>query len=68
GPGHLAGVIGVPTVSLFGATEARVWKAMGPRVKVVEGMEGIQVEDVFIAVMTNVEARMTKQCRMSNDE
>lgn len=32
GPGHLAGIIGVPTLSLFGPTDPAVWRPMGPKV------------------------------------
>src|SRR5690606_28215158 len=32
GPTHLAGIIGVPTVALFGPTDPRVWCPVGPRV------------------------------------
>ena len=39
GPGHLAGVIGVPTVALFGPTDPAVWRPMGPKVQVVRGVE-----------------------------
>jgi heptosyltransferase-3 len=33
GPGHLAGIIGLPSVILFGPTDPAVWKPMGPRVR-----------------------------------
>ena len=32
GPGHLAGIIGLPTVILFGPTDPAVWKPLGPRI------------------------------------
>jgi hypothetical protein len=32
---HLAGYLGVNTVALFGPTDPRVWKPLGPRVKVL---------------------------------
>lgn len=32
GPGHLAGIIGMPTVILFGPTDPSIWKPLGPRV------------------------------------
>jgi ADP-heptose:LPS heptosyltransferase len=32
GPGHLAGIIGLPTVILFGPTDPAMWKPLGPRV------------------------------------
>jgi len=49
GPGHLAGVLGVPTVSLFGATNAEVWKPMGPRVNAVAAgdINSISVDQVL---------------------
>lgn len=37
GPGHLAGVLGVTTLSLFGPTDPRVWRPIGPRAHVVRG-------------------------------
>ena len=36
GPAHLAAMIGVPTVVLFGPTSPTVWKPLGPRVRVIE--------------------------------
>jgi heptosyltransferase III len=37
GPGHLAAVVGVPTISIFGpASNAAVWTPMGPNVKVIQ--------------------------------
>lgn len=33
GPGHLAGIIGLPSVILFGPTDPGVWRPLGPRVK-----------------------------------
>jgi heptosyltransferase III len=50
GPCHVAGLLGTPTVVLFGVTDARVWAPVGGRVRVVEsdvGMEGIGVERVI---------------------
>ncbi len=37
GPGHLAGVMGLPTVSLFGPTCSKTWRPIGPRVTVIDG-------------------------------
>jgi len=31
GPGHLAAILGIATLSLFGPTEAKVWRPIGPR-------------------------------------
>lgn len=37
GPGHLAGIMGVPTISLFGPTSSAVqWRPLGPAVRVIE--------------------------------
>jgi ADP-heptose:LPS heptosyltransferase len=47
GPGHLAGIIGVPTVSIFMSTAAQRWKPIGPKVSVVEEDS---VDAVFEAV------------------
>jgi hypothetical protein len=49
GPAHLAGIIGTPTISLFGPTNPARWKPLGPKVRVVCGgsLESISVEEVF---------------------
>jgi heptosyltransferase III len=51
GPAHLAGIIGVPTVSLFGPTDPAVWKPLGPRVTVLrrDSIEEICVDEVLAA-------------------
>lgn len=36
GPAHLAGIIGVPTITLFGQDNSRLWKPLGPRVSVLQ--------------------------------
>lgn len=40
GLSHLAGVLGVPTVVLFGATDPAVWAPSGPAVRVVRAPGG----------------------------
>jgi ADP-heptose:LPS heptosyltransferase len=47
GPGHIAGAIGVPTVSLFGSPSYR-WKPLGPKVHVIEkeSLSKISVDEV----------------------
>jgi heptosyltransferase-3 len=35
GPAHLAAIIGVPTIALFGPTSPAQWKPLGPRVQVL---------------------------------
>jgi heptosyltransferase-3 len=37
GPGHLAGILGVPTVSIFGPTDPTAWHPLGPKVRIVQG-------------------------------
>jgi len=52
GPSHLAGIVGLPTVALFGPSNPDHWRPLGPRVRVVraESMEQIGVEQVLEAV------------------
>ncbi|MBK9126680.1 MAG: glycosyltransferase family 9 protein [Phycisphaerales bacterium] len=61
GPGHLAALLGTPTVSIFGPSDARVWRPRGARSVVVAGAElerpdwGIaaeQVADCVAAVLS----------------
>ena len=53
GPAHLAGIMGLPTVALFGPTDPAVWKPLGPKVKAVRSDAGlidkIAVNDVLAA-------------------
>ncbi|HEX8521500.1 MAG TPA: glycosyltransferase family 9 protein [Tepidisphaeraceae bacterium] len=51
GPAHLAGMIGVKTVAIFGATNPVVWKPLGPKVKLVsrETLEKVSVDEVLAA-------------------
>lgn len=58
GPGHLAGIIGVPTLSLFGPTDPRRWRPLGPGVEVLSGdpMEGIPVGDVYARVAALIDS------------
>jgi hypothetical protein len=52
GPSHLAGIVGLPTVALFGPSNPGQWRPLGPRVRVVraESMEQIGVGQVFESV------------------
>jgi ADP-heptose:LPS heptosyltransferase len=52
GPGHLAGMLGLPTVSLFGPTDPARWRPLGPRVKVVRRvpLEALDMAEVYDAV------------------
>lgn len=48
GPAHLAGIVGIPTLALFGPMSPRRWKPLGPRVQSIEGpLERISVQDVM---------------------
>jgi ADP-heptose:LPS heptosyltransferase len=37
GPGHLAAIIGIPTVSIFGPKDPAQWRPLGPRVTLLQG-------------------------------
>ena len=54
GPGHLAAAVGTPTISLFGPTDPRVWRPLGPRSRVIAApdgpMESLALEEVLAAV------------------
>jgi ADP-heptose:LPS heptosyltransferase len=50
GPGHLAAMIGVPTVSLFGPTDSNRWRPIGPQVKVLQLFETITSDHVLSAI------------------
>ena len=49
---HLAAAVGVPTLALFGPTDATIWAPRGPRVKVIraKSMSDIQPESVIEAL------------------
>jgi ADP-heptose:LPS heptosyltransferase len=49
GPSHLAGLMGVPTLALFGPTDPAVWKPLGPHVSVLRGepLEKLSLNDVY---------------------
>jgi heptosyltransferase-3 len=50
GPAHLAGIIGIPTIALFGPMPPRRWKPLGPKVQAIDGpLEVISVKDVLQA-------------------
>lgn len=46
GPSHLAGIMGVPTLCIFGPTNPRTWAPWGPAVSVIAGED---VEAVAVA-------------------
>jgi ADP-heptose:LPS heptosyltransferase len=49
GPSHLAGIIGLPTVALFGPSNPTHWRPLGPRVHVLQApaLDQIAVEQVY---------------------
>jgi ADP-heptose:LPS heptosyltransferase len=49
GPGHLAGILGLHVISLFGPTSPIIWRPLGPRVQVIVGSDvhAISVGDVL---------------------
>lgn len=51
GPSHLAGIVGVPSVVLFGR-DPTAWRPLGPRVQVIRGepISTIGVPDVLSAI------------------
>jgi ADP-heptose:LPS heptosyltransferase len=46
---HLAAMLGVPTVAIFGPTDPKIWRPMGPFVKVIQGysLEDVTVDEVM---------------------
>ena len=52
GPSHLAGIIGVPTVALFGPSNPIHWRPLGPSVRVIHSpaIEAIDAGQVYQTV------------------
>lgn len=52
GPSHLAGIIGLPTVALFGPSNPDHWHPIGPRVRVMraESLDQIEAGQVYQAL------------------
>jgi ADP-heptose:LPS heptosyltransferase len=50
---HLAAMLGVPTVAIFGPTDPKIWRPVGPFVKVIQGcsLEDITVDEVIGAII-----------------
>jgi heptosyltransferase-3 len=51
GPGHLAGVIGLPSLILFGPSDPETWRPLGPRVKTLRNLilSDLTVDEVYLA-------------------
>jgi ADP-heptose:LPS heptosyltransferase len=52
GPGHLAGIVGVPTLALFGPSDPVRWRPLGPRVSLLHAdpIAQIGVDAVYTQV------------------
>lgn len=57
GPSHLAGITGAPTITLFGASNEKIWKPTGPRVVALkrDPIESLTPDEVIaqIAIVTS---------------
>jgi heptosyltransferase-3 len=53
GPSHLAALTGAPTLALFGPTDPRRWRPLGPRVTVLrrQPLEQLPVAEVLEAAL-----------------
>jgi len=61
GPGHLAAITGVPTLSLFGPTSPVVWKPLGPAAATLQAdLATLPVEDVYRMAMRLLAAAQRK--------
>lgn len=49
GPAHLAGIIGRPTLTLFGPTDPDIWRPLGPHVKTIrsDDLASLAVDEVY---------------------
>jgi heptosyltransferase-3 len=56
GPGHLSGILGLPTTILFGPTDPAIWKPLGPCVTALrhEPFAQLPVEDVYKSVVKSL--------------
>ncbi len=50
---HLAAMLGVPTVAIFGPTDSKIWRPVGPFVKVIQGysLGDVTVDEVMVAII-----------------
>ena len=50
---HLAAMLGVPTVAIFGPTDAKIWRPVGPFVKVIQrySLGDVTVDEVLVAII-----------------
>jgi Glycosyltransferase family 9 (heptosyltransferase) len=49
---HLAAMLGVPTVAIFGPTDPAIWRPMGPSVHIIQGstLEEVSIDSVVEAI------------------
>ena len=50
---HLAAMLGVPTIAIFGPTDPAIWQPVGPSVKVLQGhtLEDVTVDEVMGTIL-----------------
>ena len=58
GPGHVAAAVGCPTISIFGQTDARLWRPLGPGAKVLQAPGGALQSLPLHTVIDAVEAAL----------
>jgi len=53
GPAHLAGIIGVSTIAIFGGADPTRWQPLGPRVQIIQdhSIAAIEMETVYTHVV-----------------
>ncbi len=59
GPVHLGGVMGIPTIAIFGPTNPRVWAPPWKNVKVISrpgGLEVLETREVMEACLQELQA------------
>ncbi len=54
GPAHLAGILAVPTLALFGPTDPANWKPLGPNVRILRAtpLDNLSAEEVLSTSLT----------------
>jgi ADP-heptose:LPS heptosyltransferase len=62
GPAHLAAIIGLPTLTLFGPTNPETWKPLGPNVNV------LHKQPISSLTLDEVQSFVMRQLPMTNDK
>jgi ADP-heptose:LPS heptosyltransferase len=59
GPSHLAGILGIRSIVLFGPTNPTVWHPLGPRVTVLRkpNLIDLNVDEVYSACRSQIESK-----------